>query len=132
MNSLTDMIGAIGQMIWPAFHVWFPFCCLPQKEHLTVVLFALHGYLRPGVTSCNACEVCACVDSLADFSFVLHRFFSGRAVRGCMVLMALSTTMLILFAFTASWGTTTNSVFMLLAGAFNCGPDSMLGKCCQC
>ena len=37
-------------------------------------------------------------------------------------MMILSTTMLILFTLTASWGVLINSVLMALAGAFNCGP----------
>ena len=42
-------------------------------------------------------------------------------------MMILSTAMLILFTLTASWGVLINSVLMALAGAFNCGPDSILG-----
>ena len=29
---------------------------------------------------------------------------------------------------TSHWGYATNSACMLLAGAFNCGPDTILGK----
>ena len=36
--------------------------------------------------------------------------------------------MLIMFTVTASWGVTINSILMALAGAFNCGPDSILGE----
>ena len=54
--------------------------------------------------------------------------FAGRALLGSMVAIFISTVALALFAVTASWGLTINSVLLFIAGAFNCGPDTILGK----
>ena len=40
----------------------------------------------------------------------------------------LSAISLLMFNFTSSWGIVVNSVFLFVAGAFNCGPDSILGE----
>jgi hypothetical protein len=42
----------------------------------------------------------------------------------------LSGISLCLFLVTCDWGWMFNATFMFLAGVFNCGPDSILGKYC--
>lgn len=42
----------------------------------------------------------------------------------------LSGISLCLFLVTCDWGWMFNVTFMFLAGGFNCGPDSILGKFC--
>lgn len=47
---------------------------------------------------------------------------------GVTLSAALSASALILFQLTSNWGHALNSLCMVLAGAFNCGPDTILGK----
>ena len=56
----------------------------------------------------------------------LDRFASDRPLLGVSLLMVLGTVVTGLFALTASWGILFNSVFLLVAGAANSGPDSIL------
>ena len=63
----------------------------------------------------------------ALIGFVIDRFFNGKGLFGSTISMLLSTAALVAFSITSSWGIVVNSIFMLLAGAFNCGPDSILG-----
>ncbi|XP_013395115.1 sugar phosphate exchanger 3 isoform X2 [Lingula anatina] len=63
----------------------------------------------------------------AFIGFILDRCFQGRSLLGTALSMLLSTAALLMFAGTSSWGYLFNSLFMVLAGAFNCGPDSILG-----
>ncbi|XP_046574029.1 LOW QUALITY PROTEIN: sugar phosphate exchanger 3-like [Haliotis rubra] len=63
----------------------------------------------------------------ALLGLVLDRYFPGRSLHGTWLSILLSTVSLILFIYTSSMGKVVNSVFMFLAGAFNAGPDTILG-----
>ena len=56
----------------------------------------------------------------------LDRFASEKPLLGVTVLMLVGTLVTALFALTASWGIIANSIFLLVAGAANSGPDSIL------
>ena len=56
----------------------------------------------------------------------LDRFASEKPLLGVSVLMVVGTLVTALFALTASWGVVANSIFLLVAGAANSGPDSIL------
>ena len=56
----------------------------------------------------------------------LDRFASEKPLLGVTVLMLVGTLVTALFALTASWGVLANSIFLLIAGAANSGPDSIL------
>lgn len=51
----------------------------------------------------------------------------GKALLGVSLAIFFSALTLILFIVTSGWGIIVNSVFLLIAGALNCGPDSLLG-----
>ncbi|KAK3103726.1 hypothetical protein FSP39_021400 [Pinctada imbricata] len=63
----------------------------------------------------------------AAIGIVIDRYFKGRSLTGTGYSICLSAVSLLLFNVTSSWGLIVNSVFLFLAGAFNCGPDSILG-----
>lgn len=63
----------------------------------------------------------------AIIGIVIDRFFDGRSLFGSALSAALSGASLFLFMVTGSWGIVFNCVFLFLAGAFNCGPDTILG-----
>ena len=54
---------------------------------------------------------------------VLDRFASDRPLLGVSLLMAVGTVFTLLFSLTANWGIVFNSIFLLVAGAANSGPD---------
>ena len=56
------------------------------------------------------------------------RYFKGRSLAGTSYSIILSAASLLAFYLTSSWGIVFNTVFMFLAGVFNCGPDSILGE----
>ncbi|CAH1782477.1 unnamed protein product [Owenia fusiformis] len=57
---------------------------------------------------------------------ILDRYFQHNSLTGVSLSIFLSAISLIFYSVTSSWGMIFNTVFMLLAGAFNCGPDSIL------
>ena len=59
------------------------------------------------------------------------RFFPNRTLLGTGISIGLSTFALFLFVVTSAWGLAVNSVCMFLAGAFNAGPDTLLGESSQ-
>lgn len=63
----------------------------------------------------------------ALIGLVLDRYFQGRSLLGTGLSTALSAAALILFAVTGSWGMLFNCLFLFIAGAFNAGPDVLLG-----
>ncbi|CAD5124449.1 DgyrCDS12731 [Dimorphilus gyrociliatus] len=63
----------------------------------------------------------------AVIGFVVDRLLGGKALIGVSISIFLSAICLILFIATSGWGVIVNSVFLLSAGALNCGPDSLLG-----
>ncbi|XP_052062468.1 uncharacterized protein LOC127702356 [Mytilus californianus] len=63
----------------------------------------------------------------AVIGFLIDKFFKGRTIFGTGVSVLLSAVSLTLFLLTCDWGWMFNVSFMFLAGAFNCGPDSLLG-----
>ncbi|KAJ8301606.1 hypothetical protein KUTeg_020593 [Tegillarca granosa] len=63
----------------------------------------------------------------AGIGFVMDRYFKGRALLGTGFSVFLSALALLCFLFTSSWGIVINCLFLFIAGAFNCGPDSILG-----
>ncbi|KAL8592242.1 hypothetical protein ACOMHN_030917 [Nucella lapillus] len=68
-----------------------------------------------------------CVVGTALIGVILDRLFRGRSLLGTGVSMLLSGGALVLFALTGSWGMACNILFLALAGAFNAGPDTILG-----
>ena len=66
----------------------------------------------------------------AAFLFLLSvlRFFKGRSLYGTALSVTASGISLFLFMVTGTWGMVLNGLFLFTAGAFNCGPDSILGK----
>ncbi|KAL4226188.1 hypothetical protein ACF0H5_014174 [Mactra antiquata] len=63
----------------------------------------------------------------AVIGFVLDRLFKGRSLYGTCLCTGLSGVSLLLFMLTGNWGMMFNCLFLFLAGAFNCGPDTILG-----
>ncbi|GAB1603688.1 sugar phosphate exchanger 3-like [Argonauta hians] len=63
----------------------------------------------------------------ALIGFVLDKYYSQQPLIGTFFSIILSGVCLIFFTWTSSWGLFANNLFMFLAGAFNCGPDSILG-----
>lgn len=63
----------------------------------------------------------------AVIGIVIDRYFKGRSLAGTGYSITLSAVSLLAFYLTSSWGIVFNTVFMFLAGVFNCGPDSILG-----
>jgi len=57
-----------------------------------------------------------------------YRFSSQRPLYGVTLTVVASAVALIVFNLTSSFGYAANSISMLFAGAFNCGPDTILGK----
>ncbi|XP_041347592.1 putative glycerol-3-phosphate transporter 5 isoform X2 [Gigantopelta aegis] len=97
-------------------YMWLPMYLL---KHL--------GYTKgmAGVFS-TAFEVGGVVGS-GLVGFVLDRYFPNRTLVGTAISIALSTLALCVFVVTSSWGLAVNSICMFLAGAFNAGPDTLLG-----
>lgn len=62
----------------------------------------------------------------AVVGFLTSRLFSGRSLPTLCLLTILSSLSLLLFAVTAHFGATINIACLVLAGATNCGPDSLL------
>ena len=58
----------------------------------------------------------------------IFRFFGGRSMLGTGLSMLLSAGAFFFFAVTGTWGMLFNIIFLFLAGAFNAGPDSILGE----
>ena len=54
--------------------------------------------------------------------------FQGRPLLGTALSALLSGLSLLAFMVTGSWGLFFNVLFLALAGGFNCGPDTILGK----
>ncbi|XP_064607504.1 uncharacterized protein LOC135471968 [Liolophura sinensis] len=63
----------------------------------------------------------------AGSGWVIDRCFQSRSVFGTLVSMLLSTLALVLFYLSSEWGIVFNSIFLILAGLFNAGPDVILG-----
>lgn len=63
----------------------------------------------------------------AVIGVILDRFFHGQSLFGTALSAALSGLSLLFFMLTGSWGILFNALFLFLAGAFNCGPDTILG-----
>ena len=62
----------------------------------------------------------------AAIGFLVDRLFAGRSLWTLFVSIVLSSLSLLSFILTAHWGAAVNVTFLLLAGATNCGPDSLL------
>lgn len=58
----------------------------------------------------------------------MDRFFKGFTLAGITLSIVSSTITLIAFFVTNQWGFLFNVTFLTLAGAFNCGPDTLLGS----
>jgi sugar phosphate permease len=58
--------------------------------------------------------------------FVVDRYYSSRPMWGVYLMMCVGTLAFALIGLIASWGVGYCSVLLLLAGACNCGPDSLL------
>ena len=61
-------------------------------------------------------------------SHSFFRFFGGRSMLGTGLSMLLSAGAFFFFAVTGTWGMLFNIIFLFSAGAFNAGPDSILGE----
>ncbi|XP_014663692.1 PREDICTED: sugar phosphate exchanger 3-like isoform X4 [Priapulus caudatus] len=53
--------------------------------------------------------------------------FKGNGILGSAISALFCTVCLLCFTLTRHWGVAFNSAFMVLVGAFNCGPDTILG-----
>ncbi|KAH3820537.1 uncharacterized protein LOC127832346 [Dreissena polymorpha] len=97
-------------------YMWLPMYLLHQLEYtkgqagLFSTMFEIGGVLGS-----------------AAIGFVLDRCFRGRPLLGTTFSAAASALSLFLFMVTGSWGVFFNMIFLFLAGAFNCGPDTILG-----
>ncbi len=58
----------------------------------------------------------------------IFRCFAGQSLLASSAAVFLSTVSLLGFIATATSGIVINSIFMSLAGMFNCGPDCILGE----
>lgn len=63
----------------------------------------------------------------ALLGIIIDRFLHGGMLIGSTLSSAISTIGLIGFFMTSQWGIIPNCLFMAIAGAFNCGPDTILG-----
>uniref|UniRef100_T1JHQ2 Major facilitator superfamily (MFS) profile domain-containing protein n=1 Tax=Strigamia maritima TaxID=126957 RepID=T1JHQ2_STRMM len=63
----------------------------------------------------------------ALLGIVTDKFFGGRSLTATTVSTGMSTVALLLFFATGNYGFAMNAVFMAMAGALNCGPDTILG-----
>ncbi|XP_060562120.1 uncharacterized protein LOC132721762 isoform X2 [Ruditapes philippinarum] len=63
----------------------------------------------------------------AVIGLIIDRLFQGRSLFGTAISAALSGIALFLFMVTGTWGIGFNTLFLFVAGAFNCGPDVILG-----
>jgi len=57
----------------------------------------------------------------------IDKFFGGECLVGTFASSLVSTVSLLLFFLTGKFGLLFNAVFMVIAGALNCGPDTILG-----
>lgn len=63
----------------------------------------------------------------AVIGILLDRCFKSRPLFGTALSTLASGICLLLFLLTGTWGLFFNMLFLTLAGAFNCGPDTILG-----
>ncbi|XP_014663690.1 PREDICTED: sugar phosphate exchanger 3-like isoform X2 [Priapulus caudatus] len=63
----------------------------------------------------------------ATIGLVIDRMFKGNGILGSAISALFCTVCLLCFTLTRHWGVAFNSAFMVLVGAFNCGPDTILG-----
>lgn len=123
---------------------WFQLWAIPLIPEITLAVFTLkvvrycmymwlplflldylkYDKVQAGLMS-TAFEVGGGLGS-AVVGFLTSRLFSGRSLPTLCLLTILSSLSLLLFAVTAQFGATINIVCLVLAGATNCGPDSLL------
>ena len=123
---------------------WFGLWTIPLIPEITLAVFTLkvvrycmymwlplflldylnYDKVQAGLMS-TAFEVGGGLGS-ALVGFLTSRLFSGRALPTLCILTVLSSLSLLLFAMTAQFGATINILCLVLAGATNAGPDSLL------
>lgn len=98
-----------------AFYMWLPMYLHLQLDYteeaagLVAVTFEIGG-----------------VAGAAIVGFLLDSYFKGRDLVCAATYLALCTLSLVLFSLTSSWGLFFNCLFMIIAGAGNCGVDPVL------
>ncbi|XP_014663689.1 PREDICTED: sugar phosphate exchanger 2-like isoform X1 [Priapulus caudatus] len=97
-------------------YMWLPLYLL---SHLS------YGKTEAGMFS-TMFEVGGVVGS-ATIGLVIDRMFKGNGILGSAISALFCTVCLLCFTLTRHWGVAFNSAFMVLVGAFNCGPDTILG-----
>ncbi len=123
---------------------WFGLWTIPLIPEITLAVFTLkvvrycmymwlplflldylnYDKVQAGLMS-TAFEVGGGLGS-ALVGFLTERLFSGRSLPTLCILTILSSLSLLLFAMTAQFGAGINIVCLVLAGATNAGPDSLL------
>lgn len=137
-NSQTITIKA------PVIKSWFELWTIPLIPEITLAVFTLkvvrycmymwlplylldylnYDKVQAGLMS-TAFEVGGGLGS-ALVGFLTSRLFSGRSLSTLCLLTVLSSLSLLLFATTAHFGVAMNIFCLVLAGATNAGPDSLL------
>ena len=128
----------------PAIKSWFGLWTIPLILEITLAVFTLkvvrycmymwlplflldylnYDKVQAGLMS-TAFEVGGALGS-ALVGFLTSRLFSGRSLPTLCLLTMLSSLSLLLFAVTSQLGATINIICLVLAGATNAGPDSLL------
>ena len=128
----------------PAIKSWFELWTIPLILEITLAVFTLkvvrycmymwlplflldylnYDKVQAGLMS-TAFEVGGALGS-ALVGFLTPRLFSGRSLPTLCLLTMLSSLSLLLFAVTSQLGATINIMCLVLAGATNAGPDSLL------
>lgn len=123
---------------------WFKLWTIPLIPEITLAVFALkvvrycmymwlplflldylhYDKVQAGLMS-TAFEVGGALGSVL-VGFLTPRLFSGRSLVTLCLLTILSSVSLVLFATTAHFGAVINVICLVLAGATNGGPDSLL------
>ena len=128
----------------PTIKSWLELWTIPLILEITLAVFTLkvvrycmymwlplflldylnYDKVQAGLMS-TAFEVGGALGS-ALVGFLTPRLFSGRSIPTLCLLTVLSSLSLLLFAVTAQLGATINIICLVLAGATNAGPDSLL------
>lgn len=118
MPCITEISLAVFclKIVRYCMYMWLPMYLLHQLQY---------DKTRAGLFS-PAFELGGVVGS-SVLGLALDRWFEHNPLAGVAVSIACSAGALVGFVLTSTWGHAANATFMMLAGAFNCGPDSILG-----
>lgn len=117
-------IRMVPELSWTNFSIKLVRYCMYMW--LPMYLYQELGYTKyqAGLLA-TAFEVGGVVGSVI-LGYLVNKFLSGKIVHGVAVAVMGSAIFLALFQFTSKLGLMCNIIFMLLAGACNCGPDPYL------